>query len=451
LRLWVESAYQIIAGALDKPFGNVVGTLTTEDAFAAILATRAAPEYLIPNTQYPVPNARNIGAHCPQSPFDDALASLARGTSPEAVAETLLTSLPPGEHVPFTLLQVGPSSVAGRRSAALVECDAPPLFMARRGRLVLLPVIEEESHGRLIRRCEFDLRDGDHLALVSEGYIQASGWDRRFGWRDIAISIRRLTETRCDAEQLAGALVRSYQRFAAGGVDGETRKQGNKETDAQGAMPGNSGRAVPNPAARDASSPQSPISVLAMFVRPMRTATVWSGPPGPLAAKGRSSSFPPAAAGGIEGGLLAQLMVEEDMRIICGDTTAEIAARLLGAELVMEPRPDEGWGEVPPVSRMVGADGRELMALVTEGVVTMRVARERLTYAKRPQDLTGRSDGASRLARLLLTADKVRFLVGLAVNPAQVERDGTPLRKAVVAGLAEELKERGKIVTVEYM
>jgi hypothetical protein len=45
----------------------------------------------------------------------------------------------------------------------------------------------------------------------------------------------------------------------------------------------------------------------------------------------------------------------------------------------------------------------------------------------------------------------VRFLVGLAVNPAQVERDGTPLRKAVVAGLAEELKERGKIVTVEYM
>jgi hypothetical protein len=81
----------------------------------------------------------------------------------------------------------------------------------------------------------------------------------------------------------------------------------------------------------------------------------------------------------------------------------------------------------------------------------MRVARERLTYAKRPQDLTGRSDGASRLARLLLTADKVRFLVGLAVNPAQVERDGTPLRKAVVAGLAEELKERGKIVTVEYM
>ena len=115
------------------------------------------------------------------------------------------------------------------------------------------------------------------------------------------------------------------------------------------------------------------------------------------------------------------MMAEEDMRIICGDTTAEIAAGLLGAELVMEPPPEEGWGEVPPVSRMVGADGRELMSLVTEGVVTMRVARERLAAAGHPGDLRRREDGASRLARLLLTADKVRFIVGLAVNPAQVE------------------------------
>ncbi len=149
--------------------------------------------------------------------------------------------------------------------------------------------------------------------------------------------------------------------------------------------------------------------------------------------------------------MLERLMAEEDMRILCGDTTAEIAARLLGAELILEPPPEEGWSEVPPVSRMIGRDGAEPVALVTEGVVTMRVARERLAEAKRPRDLVGRNDGASRLAHLLLTADKVRFLVGMAVNPAQTERDGTPLRKAAVARLVEELKARGKIVAVEYM
>ena len=86
----------------------------------------------------------------------------------------------------------------------------------------------------------------------------------------------------------------------------------------------------------------------------MRTATVWSGPP---ADRRRDREA------------LAQLMAEEGARIICGDTTAEIAARLLGAELVMEPPPAEGWTEVPPVSRLAGS--AERIDLITEGVVTL--------------------------------------------------------------------------------
>jgi len=73
----------------------------------------------------------------------------------------------------------------------------------------------------------------------------------------------------------------------------------------------------------------------------------------------------------------------------------------------------------------------------------------RLAHATRPRDLTGREDGASRLAKLLLSADKVRFLVGAAINPAQTEGDGTPLRKAAVERLAEDLKTRGKLISIE--
>jgi hypothetical protein len=156
--------------------------------------------------------------------------------------------------------------------------------------------------------------------------------------------------------------------------------------------------------------------------------------------------------------MLDALVAEEDMRAVCGDTTAEIAARMLGAELVMEPPPQEGWDEVPPVSRMVLPDGNEAVTLVTEGVVTMRVVRQRFAETSQQNRasnaqarvLMGRADGASRLAHLLLTADKVRFLVGLAVNPAQVTADGTPLRRMVVEELVEDLKAQGKIVSVEY-
>ncbi len=415
LRLWIESAYQTVAAADAEKVGDAMRTFTTEDQFIGMLVGGAM-----------------IGGDAARAIATRAVDLLAQGTPLEGVIETTLAGLPQGLHAPISLLQVGRSAVGGRRSASVVECDAPPLFMARRGRLVLLPVIEEEIHGRLIRRCEFDVQDGDHLAMVSEGYIHATGWDRRFGWRDIAVSIRRLTETRCDAEQLAGALgrlagswkleARSW-KLEAGSWETPQRKTQNETTSLE------SGIQYP------ASSIRYPVSILALFARPMRTATVWSGPP---------------VKRSVEPEMLHRLLAEEDMRIVCGDTTAEIAARLLRAELVMAPPPEEGWAEVPPVSRMVGPDGREPVALVTEGVVTMNVARARLAAAKRPRDLAGREDGASRLARLLLTADKVRFLVGLTVNPAQTERDGTPLRKAAVAGLAEELRGRGKIVSVVF-
>jgi hypothetical protein len=177
---------------------------------------------------------------------------------------------------------------------------------------------------------------------------------------------------------------------------------------------------------------QFAISVLALFVRPMRTATVWSGPP---------------ARREMDGAALERLMAEDGARIICGDTTAEIAARLLGATLAMEPPPAEGWKEAPPVSRLAGS--AERIDLITEGVVTLGVARERLARTRRPRELAGRQDGASQLAKLLLEADKITIIEGLAVNPAQRTADGAPMRRAAVAGLVEELEARWKIVAVE--
>jgi hypothetical protein len=116
----------------------------------------------------------------------------------------------------------------------------------------------------------------------------------------------------------------------------------------------------------------------------------------------------------------------------------------------MEPRPEDGWLEVPPVSRLRGRPGIERIDLITEGLVTLGKARERIAGAQRVRDLPRKEDGATRLARLLLTADKIHFLVGLAVNPAQTTETGAPLRRIVIEDLMNDLKSRGKLVSVEY-
>lgn len=247
---------------------------------------------------------------------DRAAFMLKQGAPLDTVVESMLVALPSGEHVPFSILQV-----LGGCRAYLVECDTPPpLFLTRDGQLVLLRVLEDISHGRLVRECRFLLQDGDHMAMVSEGYIHAKGWSRRWGWRDIAISTRRWTDTGCDAEQLLGALVRTYRRL--GEEPALSEAKGETERD---------------------------VTVIAMHVRPRRSATVWSGPPADPA---------------LDRVALEKLMAEPGVRIICGDTTAQIAARLLGAELEIECRPPEGWGEVPPTARLEGVH------LVTEGLIS---------------------------------------------------------------------------------
>jgi len=372
LSLWIENAHQSLVKSGKEVCGDVVSTFQTEEQFVAVLASGAEGKA----------KAMPIA--------DEAVSMLEQGASLDTVMGSLLAALPNGEHVPFSILQV-----LGGCRAHLVECDAPPLFLTRGGRLVLLPVLEDISHGRLVRECRFLLQDGDHMAIVSEGYIHAKGWSRRWGWRDIAISTRRWTDTGCDAEQLLGALIRTYHRLAE-------------------------------------EEPARDVTVIAMHVRPRRSATVWSGPPADPA---------------LDRVALEKLMAEPGLRIICGDTTAQIAARLLEAELELEPRPEDGWAEVPPVSRLEGVH------LVTEGLVTLRKARERMARAKRVRDLSRGQDGATRLARELLAADKIHFIVGLAVNPQQAaDAAGTiPLRRIVIEDLMRDLKVRGGLVSVEYL
>jgi len=372
--LWIETAYQGLARAGEEVCGEAVRTFQTEERFFVILASS--------------PQGGAEGAARAAATAERAMEMAQAGDAPDRVAETLIVAPPASEEITFSILQV----LDGDR-AHLVECEALPLCLIRRGEVEFLPLSEDVVHGRLLRECCFRLQDGDYMVMVSQGYLRPRGWG--WGWTDIAVAVRRWTDTRCDADELLSALVRTYRRL--------------------------------NPEA-----PRQDVTIVAMQARPVRTVMVWTGPP-----------VDPAQ----DEVALEKLMTEPGTRVICGDTTAQIAARLLGAELEMEPRPEGGWVEVPPVSRLEGMD------LVTEGLVTLGKARERIAGAKRVRDLPRGEDGATRLARALLEADLIHFIVGLAVNPAQAaDAAGTvPLRQAVVEELMHDLKTRGKLVSVEHL
>ncbi len=108
---------------------------------------------------------------------------------------------------------------------------------------------------------------------------------------------------------------------------------------------------------------------------------------------------------------------------------------------------------IPPIANMKEID------LVTEGLLTLSAALTIIrTFAASQDDLEDsallkRSDGASRLANLLLMqATHIHFMVGTAVNTAHLDYTSSQVsaRRQLISDLTHYLQLVGKEVTVEY-
>jgi hypothetical protein len=325
------------------------------------------------------------------------------GAHVEEVMETLVQTLPECQvrklaYATFSMLKVSKG-----REAYLVLYDSPALILIRGGKVVDVPMIETTVNGRVVREARFKVYDGDYMALVSDGYEHAGvgglfrlGW----GWQNVAEATRRFVDTRGDAYALTRALSHTCAKLYGG-------------------------------------KPGDDASVIGMRVRPAIDATIWTGPPA-------DRSQDEQAVG--------MLTSAEGLKVICGGTTAQIAARVLGRELKVEwvppsqrrGTPGRGKG-TPPTARLEGVD------LVTEGILTLAQTVERLEHSETIHDLPPGDDAATRLARILLSADRVRLIVGTALNPNQVADviRGEPMRMVYVKELVRELQRRAKDVIVE--
>lgn len=148
--------------------------------------------------------------------------------------------------------------------------------------------------------------------------------------------------------------------------------------------------------------------------------------------------------------MMSLFFSKEGKHIVCGGTTASIAAKYLGKPLRASLNFEQS--DVPPIATIEGVD------LVTEGVITinkvLQYAKDYLADNETYEQWSFKRDGASLICRLLFEeATDINFYVGRAVNPAHQNPElpiNFNIKMNLVQELSECLKQMGKRIKVSY-
>ena len=139
---------------------------------------------------------------------------------------------------------------------------------------------------------------------------------------------------------------------------------------------------------------------------------------------------------------------KEGKHVICGGTTAKIAARYLRQPLT--PIDGSAVDDVPSLMRLPGAD------LVTEGLLTLERLLEYCEDFREDRvsfhEMLQKKDGAAQLGTLLFTwATDINIFFGNAYNEAYAGSEITAETKTkTVEELMEHLRKAGKHVNVSF-
>ncbi len=134
--------------------------------------------------------------------------------------------------------------------------------------------------------------------------------------------------------------------------------------------------------------------------------------------------------------------------IVCGGTTASIAAEYLGKSIRTSSKYNVKGA--PPMSEIDGVD------LVTEGVVTIdKVLKYAKDYVSRDEsyiEWSVQHDASALISRILFEeATDINFFVGRAVNPAHQDVSiNFNVKMSLVEELSQCLRKMGKSVKVSY-
>ena len=325
------------------------------------------------------------------------------GASIEDCVETIAKTLPVCQerktaYATFSILQIFHDG-----NAYLAEFDNPVCVFVRDGKIVDYPYIERIIEEKKIREYRFRVQKNDCFVLMSDGVIYAgAGEILNFGWTWENMAEYTL---KCTRQTLSAARLASLLSDACN--DLYEQKPGDDTT------------------------------VAVVRVRERQVVNIFTGPPEKKEDDER---------------LMYDFMHSPGRKIVCGGTTANIAARVLGKEIVTSvnyANPD-----VPPTASLEGID------LVTEGVLTLGKTLKLLKrYAEDDFDVDffdelDADNGASRLAKIIIEeCTDLCLFVGRAVNTAHKD-SSLPFDLSMRMNLVEQLKETAekldRQVTVSY-
>lgn len=284
------------------------------------------------------------------------------------------------------------------------EYDNPPFFLMRNNAISSVEKRDTVIEGKIIKESDFILEEGESLIVVSDGVIHAGvGYILNLGWQweNVANYLERGASKAKSAKNISKDLIDTCRQLYA-------------------------------------DKPGDDTTVVAVKIRKPAIIDLFTGPP-----KNKK----------MDQWVINQLMTGEGKKIICGGTAANIAARELDKNLVVNM--DFFDIDVPPTACIDGID------LVTEGVLTLSKAVEKIKYyaystesEEADYDFTG-EDGASQLARIFIEeCTHLNMWVGKAINPAHQNPDlpvDLSIKIKVVDELIEMMKKLGKEITVTYI
>lgn len=286
-------------------------------------------------------------------------------------------------------------------SVELIQYDNPPVLMIRDGARYDYPKTEMSIDGKKIFKSLIRLKEDDVFVAMSDGCPHAGiGTAYNFGWKydDIAEFMEMLVPVGYTAKTLSTMLIDEVNKL-------------------YGSRPGDDATAC------------------VIKIRKRVPMNMLFGPP--------------ANRDDCEK-MMSLFFSKEGKHIVCGGTTASIAAKWLGkplkASLTFE------RSDVPPIAEIEGVD------LVTEGVITVNkvveYAEDYVGENKLYEQWSMQRDGASLICRLLFEeATDINFFVGRAVNPAHQNPDlpiNFNIKMNLVKKLTEALFKMGKKIKVSY-
>ena len=326
---------------------------------------------------------------------------LSQGLSLNDCVDTIASTLPVDAargvaYSTFTILHL-----KRNQYAELIQYDNPAAILIRDGVNWDYPRTETLVAGKKILQSTILLQEGDTFTLMSDGCPYAgAGNSYNYAWKreDIITFLEPLAMVGYTAKTMATQLVNECFQLYGG-------------------------------------QPADDATACVVRLRKRTPMNLLFGPP---AAREDGSR------------MMSLFFSKEGKHIICGGTTASIAAKYLNKPVT--PLPAAGGTDVPPISKLDGVD------LVTEGIITfsrvVEYAKDFLADNTCYEKWNFQPDGASQIARLLFEeATDINLFVGQAINPAHQD-PRLPINFSVKMNLVKELtaalEQMGKRVKVSY-